>query len=145
MPLTALGCRQIWYYEPVGAHREADGGYQFRIDLDDVELWTWAPYVVAPWTRGDEDVVMSFRVRNRKESEMRIQSICFRVDDLRFRPFMVVEDKANGYTIPALGRSEYTLWLKFPEAVANIPRKFILCFDLSTPEGVQRKEIAYSY
>lgn len=143
--LFVTGCRQIWYYEPAGAHSEVQDGYRYWVDLGEVDLGTWAPFVTAPWNPGDERTLVGFRIQNRTASEVSLQRIHVRVNDVPLSPFMVVEDKKNGFKVPALGASEYTVWIEFPNQISNVPRGFVLAFELVTPEGIRQKEVSYAH
>ena len=144
--MFAAGCREIYYYKPVGAKFEKRDGQPFWADLGEVELGSVAPFVTGgTWDRGDESTFWGFEIRNKTEAEMRIQHIYVRVGDLRITPFSLSEDEANGFKIPPLGKSEYGLWISFPNEIANRPREFVLTFELATKGGVLRKEVPYSY
>jgi len=142
--LVMSGCRQIWYYQPAGAHSEVEDGYRYWIGLGEIDLGTWAPFVVGPWRPGDESTLVGFRIQNRTAAEVRIQRIHVRVNDVAISPFMVVEDKKNGFKVPPLGASEYSVWIEFPDQIADVPRGFVLMFEVVTPEGVRPKEVAFS-
>jgi len=144
--LFATGCREIYYYRPVGAQFEKRDGQPFWADLGEVDFGSVAPFVTGgPWDRGEETTFWGFEIRNKSDAEMRIQRIHVRVGDLRLPPFLLTEDKTNGYKIPPLGRSEYGIWISFPQEIANRPREFVLLFELVTTEGVRHKEVSYAY
>jgi hypothetical protein len=141
----ATGCREIWYYQPMGASRDVRDGKGYWIDLGEVQLGSWCPFVVAPWKRGDEAVMVGFKLQNKTDAELRVQDAHVRVGKLRLQSSLPVDDKVNGLAIPARGESEFLLWISFPDQVADMPREFVLTFDLVTPDGVRRKEVTYSY
>lgn len=143
--VVATGCREIWYYQPMGANRDVRDGKGYWVDLGEVELGSWCPFIVAPWERGDEAIFWGFKLQNRTDAEMSIRDVHVRVGNVRIQPSLPVDDRTNGLKVPARGASEFSIWISFPDEVADIPRKVLLCFELVTPEGVKAKEIAYSY
>src|SRR5262245_10373150 len=126
LSFAAAGCREIWYWQPVGAHHEVRDGQGYWIDLGEVEFGSYCPFVVAPWERGEETAFWGFTPFNKADAGMALGGGHGGAGDGKIQSSLPNDDKTNGVKGPARGSSEFSMWISFPPEGADNPREFVL-------------------